>query len=219
MVTIQRSRSIESTPWRRFQHVLFCLGLFHAKMAAADALLRVLLRGHSDDNSLIKLIGILRPKETGTFTSQSGPGFRRMHDVVRQIGTVSRLDIWRVELQKRGFESLDAFLASSPSWELIVEISEHLHATYLAGKGFESTRTVKPKKERDPVRENAELRNKYFCLYEELYWAMNEGDIGRVEDVLMPWVLIFRACGKHKYAAHLTRLLYNLHFVFPGGLR
>ncbi|KAF7964919.1 hypothetical protein HWV62_1643 [Athelia sp. TMB] len=48
---------------------------------------------------------------------------------------------------------------------------------------------------------------------------MNEGDIGRVEDMFMPWVFIFKGCGKHKYAAQMMKHLHNVHFVYPDGLK
>jgi hypothetical protein len=38
--TVQDSRSIEATPKRCFQYIIFLPGLFHFKMACADALWR-----------------------------------------------------------------------------------------------------------------------------------------------------------------------------------
>jgi hypothetical protein len=49
--------------------------------------------------------------------------------------------------------------------------------------------------------------------------ALNYGDIGRVESLFIPWMSIFRGCGKHKYAAELRRYLENIHFIYPEGLR
>lgn len=58
-----------------------------------------------------------------------------------------------------------------------------------------------------------------MLLYEELLWAMNSGDIGRIEAVTPSWIAIFKATGKHKYANQLTRFFTNLHFVYPERLR
>ncbi len=63
---------------------------------------------------------------------------------------------------------------------------------------------LNPTSERDQLFKNATLVLKYLALYEELSWAMNHGDIGRVERCLLPWIALFRATGKHKYATHLT---------------
>jgi len=56
-------------------------------------------------------------------------------------------------------------------------------------------------------------------LYEELSYALNSGDIGRVETCIVAWILIFKATGKHKYATQMTDFLYNIHFTYPEGLR
>ena len=72
---------------------------------------------------------------------------------------------------------------------------------------------------RDEQFENVRLRESYFLLYEELSRAMNAGDIGRVEDCFLPWVFIFKGCGKPKYAAQMICFLYNLYYVYPAPLR
>ncbi|KAG2045882.1 hypothetical protein BDR06DRAFT_985724 [Suillus hirtellus] len=62
---------IEYTSKNRFQYVIFLLGLFHYKMACADALWHTHIQPkeeHDDENSLYQHIGILKP------------GFRRIHN-------------------------------------------------------------------------------------------------------------------------------------------
>ena len=76
-----------------------------------------------------------------------------------------------------------------------------------------------PKAQRDKQHENSLLRMQYFLLYEEISYAMNAGDIGRVELCFLPWMMIFAACGKHKYATEMQRYLENVHFVYPKKLR
>ena len=45
---------------------------------------------------------------------------------------------------------------------------------------------------------------------------MNHGMVDVVIDVLSFWVLIFQACGKHKYASHLQNYLFKLkHYPDP----
>lgn len=53
----------------------------------------------------------------------------------------------------------------------------------------------------------------------DLCHAMNAGDIERVEASFLPWVYIFRATGKHKYATHMTKFLINMNFNYPTSLR
>ena len=71
-------RSIEKTPTRRLQYVIFVIGLFHLLMACVDAIYCALIlpkKSRSAEDSLFKRVGILRPYETGKFTSGKGPTF------------------------------------------------------------------------------------------------------------------------------------------------
>lgn len=219
--SLQASRSEERTPWLRFQFVVFVLGLFHLKMACADAIWRIFiqpLKARKDPHSLLEYVSLLRPKETGKIGSK--PGFRRMHEVIQHVGIVTRLECWRKVLRAENADwvSLEECAKAKPSWETLSRLANKLAVQEVAGVDFDEMRNRLPER-RDKERENHLLRQQYFLLYEEISYAMNTGDIGRVEDCFMPWVFIFRGCGKHKYAAHMMRYLYNVHFVYPEGLK
>src|SRR6266478_5081112 len=112
------SRSEERTPWWRLQFVVYVMGLFHLKMACADAIWQIFINpkeGREDENSLSKHVGQIRPKETGKI--DTNPGFRRMHEVIQHVGIVSRLDCWVNEARKQGFETLESFAASDLRWD------------------------------------------------------------------------------------------------------
>ena len=47
---------------------------------------------------------------------------------------------------------------------------------------------------------------------------MNIGDIGRLKQCLLPWILLFKATGKHKYATAMEKFLVETHFECPEGL-
>lgn len=71
----------------------------------------------------------------------------------------------------------------------------------------------------DQQLENSLLLNRYCLLYEEFSYAMNTGDIGRVETCLASWILVFKAAKKHKCAAHISWYLSDVHFLYPAGLK
>ncbi|KAJ3715336.1 hypothetical protein C8R42DRAFT_725698 [Lentinula raphanica] len=77
----------------------------------------------------------------------------------------------------------------------------------------------KSDEERDAVFENMLLQQQMFLLYEEISYAMNEGDIGRVETCFMPWIWIFQATGKHRYATFMRKYLRDVYTRFPEGLK
>ncbi|KAK7692967.1 hypothetical protein QCA50_004608 [Cerrena zonata] len=219
--SLQQARAAERTPARRLQNVVFVPGLFHLKMACADALWRIFIepkQSHDDANSLFRHVGQIRPKETVKFASN--PGFRRMHEVIQHIGIVSRLDFWREKVKgvSDGYATLNDFAKSNPSWETLMKLANELALEQVAGSNLERLRR-RPKEERDMERENMLIRQRYFLLYEEITYAMNTGDIGRAEACFLPWIYIFRGCGKHKYAAFMMKYLHNVHFVYPEGLK
>ena len=215
------SRSEETTPWRRMQFVVYVMGLFHLKMACADAIWRVFIRPKkacNDKNSLMEQISQIRPKETGKIASK--PGFRRMHEVIQHVGIVSRLDCWRIKAgNNTNFRTLDDFAGSKPSWAQLQDMANQLALEQVGTSDPDLTLLQSDQSaSRDYQRENTLRRQQYFLLYEEISHALNAGDIGRVETCFMPWSFIFQGCGKHKYAAELRRYLENVHFIYPKGL-
>ena len=220
--SLLESRSIEPTPWRRMQFIVFGMGLFHLKMACADAIWRVFIRSNtstSDTNTLIEHVSQIRPKETGKISSK--PGFRRMHEVIQHVGIVSRLDVWRLAAKKRNSAHmlLNEFAKSKPTWEQLEAMANDIMRQNGNRKQLGRTK-LRPDANRDKQLENTILREGYFLLYEEMSHGLNIGDIGRVEACFrLPWIFIFSGCGKHKYATEMRRHLENIHFVYPKPLR
>ncbi|KAJ7582032.1 hypothetical protein C8J56DRAFT_793049 [Mycena floridula] len=218
--SIMASRSIEATPKKRFQHIIFLPGLFHYKMACADALWRTWVKpkeARTDPNSLMEHVCVLRPDDTGKFGS--GPGFRMMHDTIHCDLQASMLDAWTTEIRKSaGHDSLEAWAESGPSWDDIVKASEDIALTYVSTSISHSDAQDRASKDRDEVFENQALRNRDELLYVDMCHAMNAGDIGRVEASFLPWIHMFKATGKHKYASQMLKFMLNLKYRYPPGL-
>lgn len=218
----QLRRAIESSPFLRYQFIIFVLGLFHLKMACADAIWRIFikpLQARLDSTSVMEDIGYLRPRETGKIISN--PGFRRMHEVIGHDGTCRRLDCWRVEATKESstFEDLDQYAESKPTFSDLIKVAGRLARNYVGKPSMLRRLRRRPVAQRDEQYENNLLVNQYFLLYEEITYAMNRGDIGHVEVCFAPWVCIFKATGKHKYASAMIKHITNVHFHYPAGLK
>nr|VWO97511.1 ATP-dependent RNA helicase CshA (EC [Ganoderma boninense] len=217
-----RRRVVERTPYDRLQSVVFIPGLFHLKMAAADAIWRLLVSpdgARSDDTSFMKLAGELRPNESSKLVSNAK--FRQQHELIDHIGTILQLDAWRVEVKRQfGYTSLEEWAATKPRLADIESVGEVLAKNYVEGEGinlFASRRHADDS--RDRIRENTMRTLNYLFLYEELSYAMNAGDIGRIETVLPAWIQAFRAAGKHKYSHQMLRFWHALYFIYPEELR
>lgn len=222
---LMESRGEEATPWLRFQYIIFVMGLFHLKMAAADAIWRIFihpnkaLRTTMGDNGLLDLVGQIRPRATGKIESK--PGFRRMHEVIQHIGIVSRLDCWRLAATKKNPEhkALVDFSSSKPTWEALQKMAISISRQCGSVASVAAQKQMTNQGARDTDYENSLVRHQYFLLYKELSYGINYGDIGRVEQCFLPWIFIFQGCGKHKYATELRRYLHNVYFVYPAGLK
>jgi hypothetical protein len=219
--SIHQRRSIEETAYERKQMVFFCPGLFHCKMACADSLHRILVKpaGANKDNCcLMNDAKVLHPRETHILETK--PTFRHMHRLINHAGICRRLNCWRVLVEKMNtaHTSLDSFVQMYPTLDTLRKMANRLALEYTNCEELSLDR-LKTSDERDGVFENSKLTLKYLALYEELSWAMNYGDIGRVERCLLAWIPVFKGSGKHKYATHLERFLTNVHFDLPVAAR
>ena len=217
--SLLESQLVERTPWWCFQFMVYVMGLFHLKMACADAIWRIFIQPKNSDkdpNSLMSFISQIHPKETGKFKSK--PGFRWMHEIIDHIGKVLRLnELGNVALKiNTSHTTLDEFAKSEPTWASIHAMIQQVVRN--SEVEIDELR-AKDAGERDKQRENILLMHKYFLLYEEISYTMNHGDIRRVEDCFTPWIWIFMGCGKLKYAVEMQRYLENIHFRFLAGLK
>ncbi|KAI0084796.1 hypothetical protein BDY19DRAFT_987352 [Irpex rosettiformis] len=208
--------------WDRLQFVVFVLGLFHFKMAAADALWRILVtpkEARKDPTSFMAFVERLRPKSANKLVNNAA--FREQHDLIGHVGNILRLDVWQLEAAKLGYCSLKDWAESKPPVNDVIALSEQLVQKYVeGGDGISLFRAQnRPTDQRDKQHENTMRTHAYLLLYEELSYAMNAGDIGRVETLFLPWVQIFKATGKHKYANRTLLFIHYLYNVFPPGLR
>jgi hypothetical protein len=76
IMSLLERQSIEATPWRCYQYVVFIMGLFHLKMVCADALWQIFIEpkiSRDDVNSLMHFVALHRPRETEKIGSN--PGF------------------------------------------------------------------------------------------------------------------------------------------------
>jgi hypothetical protein len=144
-----KMRVIEHNSKNRLNWVIFVPGMFHLKMACADAFWRIhvsLKAGRDDPTGFFEYIRHLHPRETGKFASS--PGFRCMHDTIHHTTWADVLDCWRLAVKDLSHTSLEDFAKSSPEWSVIESISESLVKKYLLRHDFQDLWEA-PKSERD----------------------------------------------------------------------
>lgn len=222
VLSAMERRAIDMTPEDRLQFIVFVFGLFHFKMAAADAIWRILVtpaNARKDSASFWDIVRRLRPKMANHLVNNAT--FREQHDLINHVGSILRLDAWRVEAKKIGYPTLQAWAESQPPFIEVVRMSERIVGRCVEG-GYDVSMfqlQTKPAAQQDKLHQNTMRTHHYLLLYEELSYGMNAGDIGRVETLFQPWVYVFKATGKHKYASRMLQFMHQLYDVYPPGLR
>jgi hypothetical protein len=219
----QEARSEEEEATLRLQNLVVPPGIYHARMAAADALRRIFIlnSAHRDAKvGLYSYIKELRPKQFGIFASNnSGPVFRDMNDAAIHVSIVLRLNAWQDVAVNEGWRDLDALARSEPAWSEIERMAYKVVRKVIPVDDTLDESREQDEGERDVDWENTLLLGRMLLLYEELVDSSHSGDIGAVESCLIQWIPIWRSCGKHKYSHYMSQFLFNLHHKWPPKFR
>ena len=213
-------RSIETSPRDRLQFVVFVMGLFHTKMACTETIWRTFLKdpkARPENTSFYSDFKILRPRDSSALSATFK--FRPVHDVIRHIGICRCLDCLRVLAQEDCHSSLQAFGDSQPEWSCVQALVQKAIGRFLPNPNKLKSMDDEEPEERDQQLKNSMGFHIYSTLYEEISYAMDHGDIGRVEMCLIAWAPLFEAAGKKKYAQHTIKLVHDLNHVFPPRMR
>lgn len=228
----RRCRAMEICVWNTLYHIIFVPGMFHVKMAIVDMLWKLFIKpfsSTSDSTSAVRATQFLCAKAKDTTKILKGPPtYQQMKRFLKHLGTAERLTCWRTALESRfgptiwtdlDDKSFNAQFTLRFTWDDIVSMSDDLVTSFFNIGQVRDRRESKDDSLRDSVLENTMLRNYYMLLYEESIYAMNFGDIGRLQQCLIDWIPAFRAVGKHKYAYHLTSFFINLKYRYPEKLQ
>lgn len=227
----KRRRARDVCLWNNLYYVIFIPGMFHDKMAMVDALWRLFIKPFSDKSdptSAGNATRYLCPRtKDKTKILKGTPTYQQMKRFLKHLGIAERLSCWRTALEKKFGPSIwsdlndKAFIARFTlkfTWEDLVTMSKELVKTFFSVKSILARKKNPVAQSWDRELENTMFRNYYMLFYEETVYAMDYGDIGRLERCLIDWIPVFRAVGKHKYAHHLTTFFLNIKFVYPEKL-
>lgn len=229
--TGKRRRARDVCLWNNLYYVIFIPGMLHTKMAMVEALWRLIIKPFSDKTdptSAGNATRYLCPRtKDKTKILKGPPTYQQMKRFLKHLGIAERLTCWRTAFEERFGSSIwsdledKTFIARFTlefTWMDLVAMSKELVKTFFNMKSIYSRKKNRVDRSRDQELENTMLRNYYMLFYKETVYAMDHGDIGRLERCLIDWIPVFRAVGKHKYAHHLTTFFLNIRFVYPEKL-
>ncbi|KAF8333484.1 uncharacterized protein EI90DRAFT_2916867 [Cantharellus anzutake] len=210
--TILNSQRIEQSILDRMHYLLPIPGLFHVRMVCVDAMNRIHANGdnlRSDPNGLYKRLCLLFPNDLAKL-NKAVPPFRMVNDGLNYITQCTILDAWAESVDG----DLEGFVASKPTLEEIDRRAEEIERLHFRTK--QNAMDQQQRQDQDQRRTNQLLFNRDTMYYHILVHAMNHGMVDVIIDVLLFWVPIFQACGKHKYATYLSNFIFKLrHYPLP----
>ncbi|KAF8341602.1 uncharacterized protein EI90DRAFT_2881729, partial [Cantharellus anzutake] len=205
--TILQSRCIEDDVLERMHYLLPIPGLFHVRMACIDAINRIHVVGHdlrNDPNSLYKKLAHLFPNDIAKL-NKSVPPFHMMNDGIMFITRSTILDAWTENIGG----DLQNYAESKPDWGDIERRAKIIVSEYFETNTISSDQ--RRNRQCDERWMNQVLFNRDSMYYRILVHAMNHGMVDIIINVLSFWVPVFQACGKYKYAKHLSKFLFQLN--------
>ena len=187
------------------------LGLFHVKIAA-DRMVTNEFWGKPNSKSpwsLWKINSILGRKAiTAGWKAKSLPPFRPSWELILTMTLPAHiLDGFQLMCP---YDSVNEWVASIKDRESICTVAKKVLTALCSARCVAKLR-CKPAIKRDVPFENIQLFNcdaLYLCM---LKFAIKNGDVGGVLNILMHWMIMFRGTGKMpKYADVLFHVLINL---------
>ncbi|KAJ3516127.1 hypothetical protein NMY22_g14280 [Coprinellus aureogranulatus] len=215
--TCQRIRKNEFTEFDRRSGFKIGLALFHMCLNAAWAVKTIHWGTIKEDGCLSSLFCILDKKRL----AGAKPDYHSLESALSQVLDGLLLNAWEREC---GFASLEAYTASKPTAQDLLNLAARIKKKYATpNEKFTPAQKDKdaPADEPeidDPVYENIVRLIRDLLLIKEVVSAIKDGDIGRVEDILVDFAFLFRGAGSHNYCHEILHLLRNLKLVWTPEL-
>jgi hypothetical protein len=163
---------------------------------------------------LWKLNALLGRKAiTAGWKSKTLPPFRPSYELILKMALPAHiLDAFRIHCPHN---SLATWISGVKTRDEILAVAKKIQTELCSARRVSRLRR-KSLIQRDVPLENIILFNHASILLREIAYAIKQGDVGRVINILVHWMVMFRGTGKMpKYADALFHLLVSLKQMNP----
>jgi hypothetical protein len=216
-LTLSRLRSIKSQrrrdvdEYERRQPFQLGYGVFHAEMNFDWLLLHIHRGKASEVGSLAYWFSILNKKRL----SRDRPDYHTLSQALNQVLDGILLQAWRAEC---GHTSLEAFAASKPSPQRLLNIAQSILQKYTDPIDLSESDEPSPA-DATPLIDITVLNTKrlmtHFLVRRMLQCAVRDGDFGRVEDLQPHLAMMFCGGGGKNYCNELLHFIHHSKYVWP----
>ncbi|EIN10216.1 hypothetical protein PUNSTDRAFT_65109 [Punctularia strigosozonata HHB-11173 SS5] len=180
------------------------IGLFHLLLNLLWCVLGI-HRGKDDELGSLSWFFLLMSR---TRLGAQHPDFHLLKATLMQIFDGLILHFWLVE---SGCSDFASFASTKSTAEDLVVIARHIQRKYTAMGSSSNDET------RDSARENIKRLLRDLMYVREVDYAIRDGDWGRIEDILGPLCMIFRAGGSNSYSTEIMHLILQLKYIWPAN--
>ncbi|KAF9016871.1 hypothetical protein BGZ52_005527, partial [Haplosporangium bisporale] len=204
--TVKRCVDDDVTAFDRMEWALPALQLFHLQMNLCSLMVKTYFGESDKPGSLSFYVARLKRKRI----SEGSSSFHAADELLRNVFDGMVLRLWKEELGIDSSKTLDELGANQDTTTMLNQVftaAEAIRARYL----------VRPEANRKAygnANTNAALFIRDMLVYIELGDAIKQGDVGRIEAVLMPITVMFQAGGTKNYANLLLRLAFDIRHTW-----
>ncbi|KAJ3497512.1 hypothetical protein NLJ89_g10340 [Agrocybe chaxingu] len=216
-LTVERLRGIfkfraeDENSFERLDFSVFIFGWFHLQMAFANSLHKQYL-GTSKSRGLKQAFQLLEKKGL-TKPQTKGPFFHDLDEALHEVAEAHFREDWRVLGR---VNSLADLRSSSP--EELLKLAEMIVRRRASSDAINSMDSKSPSHQDDQLR-NLTLWNRDVLQYIVLDDAIQNGDVGLMEDMLPHLFFRFVGGGNNKYAGEIMETLQGLHREWPAEVK
>lgn len=181
-------------------------GFFHFAMNHMWSELSIHRGSLQDLGSLTHLFAVMDKTRLGG----QHPDYHSLLQALTQIFQGMVLNAWRLECEH---SSLAAFAESDPNEDDLLRIAQKIISEH-ATPSPKTDSTDGEDTETDIPRENVKILLHDLSHTMELVGAISDGDIGRIEDMLGKFAMMFRGAGSNNYCAEILHWIHNTKYVW-----
>ncbi|KAI9233671.1 MAG: hypothetical protein BYD32DRAFT_373110 [Podila humilis] len=200
--TVKRCVDDDVTAFDRMEWALPALQLFHLQMNLCSLMVKTYFGESDKPGSLSFYVARLKRKRI----SEGSSSFHAADELLRNVFNGMVLWLWKEELGIDSSKTLDELGANQ-------DMTTMLNQVFTAAEAIRARYLVRPEANRKAygnANTNAALFIRDMLVYIELGDAIKQGDVRRIEAVLMPITIMFQAGGTKNYANLLLRLAFDI---------
>ncbi|KAK3827116.1 MAG: hypothetical protein JOS17DRAFT_791887 [Linnemannia elongata] len=203
---VKRCVDDDVTAFDRMEWALPALQLFYLQMNLCSLIVKTYFGESDKPGSLSFYVARLKRKRI----SEGSSSFHAADGLLRNVFDGMVLRLWKEELKIDSSKTLDALGENQDTTTMLNQVStaaEAIRARYL----------VRPEANRKAygnANTNAALFIRDMLVYIELGDAIKQGDVGRIEAVLVPITVMFQAGGTKNYANLLLQLAFDIRHTW-----